>query len=242
MRLAVQHPRALLRYLSHSCLGSIGLALLLLIMGSQERAIASESTEIDGAAVAPVNHATPPESIDVAAVDVAAIPQTLNLTLYPLELHLLSPDVDLSAHHVVTNTTISQAGLTPPSLWWTDDQFGGKLLEHWLAYTGTDGTPRRVDLVVDRQLWGLYTYLQRYTFVNHFGTAAKDFGYSVRVFNDQGAPLAVYLCDFPPLSPEDVERINAQGLDTTDIRCNVGLESSGAGALRGRSGGFENLF
>ncbi len=176
------------------------------------------------------------------ADEVAAAPRLMNVEEYPLELDLLDPDADLSNRDVLTNAMISQDGLTTPSLWWTQNQFGGKLLEHWLAYIGGSETPRRVDMVVDRQLWGLSTYLQRYTFVNQFGSAAKDFGYSLRVFNDQGEPLASYSCNFPALGDMDVEALESGAHELENLDCVVNLDSSGAGALRGRSTTFDIFF
>jgi hypothetical protein len=193
---------------------------------------------------------------------------------YPVELDLLTPDADLSDRNVITDDMISQQGLTTPSLWWAERQFGGKLLEHWLAYPGSEDSPRRVDVVVDRQLWGLSTYLQRYTFVNQFGTAAKEFGYNLRVFNDQGDPLASYACNFPAsqdeqrhafeevsehsdrnhldpeIDPENFESDDSENLESTasvpfnpdELSCSVTLDSSGAGALRGRSNTFDIFF
>ena len=132
----------------------------------------------------------------------------------PPELDWLRPGTVPPAH-IITSSTISLSGLTPPSLWWTDQQFGGKTLKGWIAYPGTETLPPRVDLVVNRQLWGLSDYLERYSFVHHFGRAAQSFGYTIRVFNDIGEPLAIYPC---PITP-----------------CAVILNSSGIGVLRDNS-------
>lgn len=119
------------------------------------------------------------------------------------------PAPRLPSGSVLTANTISQTGLTRPSLWWTDEQFGNKLLNNWCAYPDE----RRIDLIVNRQIWSLLTYLERYAFVNHFGTVARDFQYNVRVFNQQNVQLATYTCNFSatPVS------CNLQ-LDTTNIR------------------------
>lgn len=182
------------------------------------------------------------------ADEVALTPRLMNIREHPVELDLLDPDTDLSNRDVITNVMVSQHGLTMPSLWWTQSQFGGKLLENWLAYPGTDGDLRRVDMFVDRQLWGLSTYLERYTFVNQFGTAAKNFGYSLRVFNDRGEPLASYSCNFPTSggsSAEGGSSADVLDIDTpaqSNLRCAVRLDSSGAGAFRGRSDTFNFSF
>lgn len=98
------------------------------------------------------------------------------------------------AENIITADTIYQEKLTVPSLWWADEQFGGKLLDNWIAYVGTNETPPRVDLIVNRQLWSLLTYLERYRFLNQFGTIARNYGYNVRVFSRQGVFLAAYTC------------------------------------------------
>ena len=99
---------------------------------------------------------------------------------------------ELTKQGVITATTISQAGLTTPSLWWRRDQFGDeKLLENWLAFPDK----RRIDLLVNRQLWSQMDYLDRYRFVNHFGTTARHYGYEIRVFDRQPKCLAIYNCN-----------------------------------------------
>lgn len=119
----------------------------------------------------------------------------------PLEISLLEPEAPPAKPGVVTDRTISQNGITTPSLWWAEeqfDEFGGKLLTHWIAYQDE----KRVDLVVSPQPWTLLDYLGRYRFVNQFGTVARDYGYNVRVFNPQGERLATYTCDYSQTLPE----------------------------------------
>ena len=134
-----------------------------------------------------------------------------NPTDAPLELSILEPGAPLN-NGVVTSDTISQNELTIPSLWWAKEQFGVMVLDNWLAYP-TDGTnAARVDLVVNQQNWSLLDYLERYEFVNHFGTVARDYGYNVRVFNHQKELLATYTCDFsnnPRLC--SIEKLDATG-------------------------------
>lgn len=202
-----------------------------------ERLLAPSSAESETTSEGAVPAETAPTDIQVAAA-----PRLRNWQEYPVDLFLLDPNIDPEAFGVITNRMVSQASLTTPSLWWTQDQFGGKLLENWLAYPGSEEEPRRVDLIVDRQLWGLSTYLERYTFVNRFGTTAKSFGYSIRVFSDQGNPLATYICNFPSSLINERAIADAGAVDTRELDCNISLDSSGAGALRGRPGGFESLF
>jgi hypothetical protein len=41
-------------------------------------------------------------------------------------------------------------------------------------------------------LWTLLDYLQRYRFIHNFGTIAREYGYNLRVFNQQNECLAIY--------------------------------------------------
>jgi hypothetical protein len=119
------------------------------------------------------------------------------------ELELLEPDARLDTTQVLTEATILQDRLTVPSLWWVQDQYGEKIVEDWIAYSGADGTPRRVDLIVNPSRWsspGL-TYIDRYALVTHFGIAAQSFGYQLRVFNrnlNEPTLLAAYICQSAP--------------------------------------------
>jgi hypothetical protein len=160
---------------------------------------------------------------------IALTEETFFLLTVPLEAELLDSRELPSDSRVVTPFTISQTSITIPSLWWAEEQFGGKLLDTWLAYPGGDADPARVDLVVNNPVWNAANYVQRYTFLRHFGLTAQDFGYSVRVFNRQQELLGAYIC-------ADVKE---PGAEVPEPVCNVFLESGGRGAL---SGGSANPF
>lgn len=157
-----------------------------------------------------------------------SIPQPSNA---PLELSLLEPalnngaiaatTVNCEQINALTANTICQQQLTIPSLWWANEQFGGNLLENWLAYPGNT-TNARIDLLVNRQNWSLIDYVERYEFVNHFGTVARDYGYNVRVFNYQKELLATYTCNFS-ISPNV---------------CDIQLEATGKSRIRVSSDQF----
>ncbi len=175
------------------------------------------------------------------------IEETLMLLTTPLDGTLLSPNRS-PAPAVVTPNRISQTGLTPPSLWWRQDQlrnldwrsppgvqpnwgcfanqFSHQLLATWAAYDRVSNTPQRVDLLVDPQVWNTCNYLQRYTLLNQFGTTAKDFGYNTRVFDTQGDLLGAYICNFN------------RELLSEEFACRIFLNPAGRGALRSES----NLF
>ncbi|WP_445249851.1 hypothetical protein [Microcoleus sp. OTE_8_concoct_300] len=107
---------------------------------------------------------------------------------------------------------LSQAEKSVPSLWLAQKLFGGKLLDRWFVDPGNTW----VIIIVNRQLWSLLDYMERYQFVNRFGTVASEYGYNVRVCNRQGTALAVYSC-------EDDRRF-----------CRIDLESLSNPRLRGR--------
>ena len=134
-----------------------------------------------------------------------------------LELSLLAPNAAVK-NGVITASNISQKQLTIPSIWWAKEQFGAMVLDNWLAYPTDGANAARVDLVVNQQNWSLLDYLERYEFVNHFGSVARDYGYNVRVFNHQKELLATYTCDF----------------SNNPRLCNIGkLDATGKAGLRG---------
>ena len=112
----------------------------------------------------------------------------------PVDWELLEKNVHPTGQSIVTADTISQTQLTIPSLWWVRQQFdpfGGKLITNWLAYA----EKKRIDLIVNRQLWSLMDYIDHYRLVNNFGTVARQYGYNLRVFNQKKICLAVYYYD-----------------------------------------------
>lgn len=134
----------------------------------------------------------------------------------PLELSLLRAGATVNGD-VTTSNTISPQGLTIPSLWWAKEQFGGDLLTNWIAYPAQGADAGRVDLLVDRQNWGSIDYIQRYEFLNHFGAVARDYGYNVRVFNEQKQLLATYTCNF----------------SSSPSQCYIQLDATGKARIRG---------
>lgn len=139
------------------------------------------------------------------------------------EFELLEPDARFDTTQVLTEMTILQDGLTVPSLWWTQNLYDEKLMDSWIAYSGADGTPRRVDLIVNQARWSTpdLTYIQRYAFVTHFGIAAQSFGYQLRVFNrntDEPDLLAAYICQSnPDASPTTFASSDFSEVDDCDL-------------------------
>jgi hypothetical protein len=143
-----------------------------------------------------------------------ATPSILEPTQEPLDTALveqqqasvptLTPGACRAEATVVTSNTICQSSMTVPSLWWLEEQYrqlNGKLVNTWLAYPDASGLSRRVDLVVNQQVWSLLDYLERYKFTDWFGTTARDYGFNTRVFNVQGRLLAAYTCTSLSSSP-----------------------------------------
>ena len=165
----------------------------------------------------------------------------LTQPLTPSEINLLEQGAPPSDPSWVTAETISQTGLTTPSLWWAKQQFGGNLLNNWIAKPGTDDMPNRVDLLVNQQVWTSYNYLDRYAFLNQMGRVAQDFGYSTRVFDTQGQLLGAYICAFDLAEPRASR--DSQGIPfgtptgesdrSTRSACRIFLDPSGVGAVRG---------
>jgi hypothetical protein len=123
---------------------------------------------------------------------------TQNLTqssadLGPLDLSLYEQGQCADRQAGVKHSTIDQARLTIPSLWWTQEQFVARsvykdqLIEGWIACPGSGARPGRVDLLVNLQIWSLLTYLERYEFLNQFGPATSQAGYNLRIFNREAA-------------------------------------------------------
>lgn len=134
-----------------------------------------------------------------------------------LELTALPPDCNC-----VNANTISPTDLTQPSLWWAEDQFkklNGKLIQNWIAYRDKN----RVDVVVNRQLWTMLNYLERYSFVSRYGGVARDYQFNVRVFNERAALLATYTCNYSTTPAAcDLKIFDSFGRDSLPVRARQG--------------------
>ncbi|NJK28967.1 MAG: hypothetical protein HC940_01860 [Acaryochloris sp. SU_5_25] len=97
----------------------------------------------------------------------------------------------------VSANSPSQKRFTIPSLWWTNQQFGDKLVLDWQAYGATQAGKQQIHVIVRPELWTGYSYYERYGFVLKFGTDASQFGYHLLVMDAQDLLLGAYTCDFP---------------------------------------------
>jgi len=118
---------------------------------------------------------------------------------------------------IVTSQTIALTRLTPPSLWWianqlaSEEQYGNKFIQEWVAYPLQTGQPGRLDLLVNRQQWSLMDYLERYEFIHRFGAVARGYGYNTRIYdNPDNGPIALAMCQFSPLALQIAQTLLAQ--------------------------------
>ena len=153
-----------------------------------------------------------------------------------------NPRQEIDRKLAITQDEISETSLTPPSLWWSRDIITAALrslrsapqwIEAWIAYLGSEAQPRRVDVVVNPQIWNQLNYLERYAVLNQFGYVAKSYGYSTRFF--RGLDLtAAYICDFsqhPELETETAATLSQARL--AEIDCMIDLDFRGRGSIRG---------
>jgi len=96
---------------------------------------------------------------------------------------------------IISKESIKNQESIPPDFWWAKEQFDlfdGRLVTNWIA----DTEQKNIDIIVNRQLWSVLNYLERYRFVNKFGTVARENQYNLRIFNQQQKCLVTYLCNF----------------------------------------------
>ena len=152
----------------------------------------------------------------------------------------LAGEEEVETAQVITANDVNQAQLTIPSLWYTRDQiaeqFNPLLVENWLAYPDAAASVRRVDIVVNAQPWSLLDYMERYTVLNQFGTAAQDYLYSVRIFNTERDFLGAYFCKFEPTLVGNPALAGDRDAIADVSKCTVeSLDAFGAGGIRGQN-------
>lgn len=108
---------------------------------------------------------------------------------------------------IISADTPSQKGFTVPSLWWTNEQFGEKLVSDWKAYGVGQVGNQQINVRVRPELWTRYTYFERYAFVLKFGSDASSFGYQLMVLDSQDFVLGAYTCDFAQSDPQFIPRM-----------------------------------
>jgi hypothetical protein len=178
-------------------------------------------------------------NVSLCSKATASDQETLLLLTTPLDAQQVnqlwagSPPPDSA---IIAANTVSQSDLTVPSLWWAQQQFGGTLLNYWVAYPDSNGMARRIDLLVDQLVWNSTSYIDRYAFITQMGETAKDFSYNLRVFTWRGDLLGAYVCDFNPNSASESDAAGA--IATLDAQaaiapqCNVFLGLSDPGTFQ----------
>ncbi|OUC16627.1 MAG: hypothetical protein B0A82_00670 [Alkalinema sp. CACIAM 70d] len=155
--------------------------------------------------------------------------------LTPFNVKQLNQGLCESSVPGVSDRIDFQSNLSLPSLWLARDQFaaqakfGSKLLEGWLACPQNAIAQPKVSVIINEQLWSLLDYLERYQFLNQFGTAAQQEGFNLRLFSRQGHMLAAYTC----VVPGQTEPVNGG-----QRPCAMQLDALGRGSVRGRSTGL----
>ncbi|MDJ0678517.1 MAG: hypothetical protein QNJ18_01480 [Xenococcaceae cyanobacterium MO_167.B52] len=120
-----------------------------------------------------------------------------------------------NSNTVSSNKRTTIASINVPTLWWAVEQFdpfGGKLVNNWLARPSL----KQIDVTVNWQFWTLLDYLGRYRFLNQFGTVAREYGYDLRVFNQEKQCLGIY----------------EYNLTSNPPKWQIKLEDSGQGSLQ----------
>ncbi|ELR99486.1 hypothetical protein GLO73106DRAFT_00033380 [Gloeocapsa sp. PCC 73106] len=82
-----------------------------------------------------------------------------------------------------------------PGMWWAKEQFDpfdGELIQYWVVRPELNS----IDLIINRQLWTVLDYINRYRLVNQMGTVARESQYNLRLVTGQNKCLAFYYCDF----------------------------------------------
>ncbi len=146
---------------------------------------------------------------------IPAPPATCELNLALLK----SADINKD-RNIVTADTVSAAGTTTPSLWWTSEQFPPKLVTNWIA----NGNQKQIYLLVNTQSWNSLDYIDRYRTVDRFGHAARSYGYNLKVCNSQKIALAEYSCD-------SASEAQSQQVSNQNNSCQIWLNTTGQTGL-----------
>lgn len=162
--------------------------------------------------------AKPAQAIDPEMIDLLTRP----LETAPAEACRSRMDLEVVTRQTICQKGTIDTGLTEPSLWWVYEQFGEGILQNWFAFPGTEDSVGRVDLLVNEDVWNDANYLNRYVFINQFGTVAQQFGYNIRVFNPGGELLGAYICQ-------------------RKADCQIFLNPFGRSAVRGTTSPFDAL-
>lgn len=108
--------------------------------------------------------------------------------------------LETKEENIISAMTPSLTEMTIPSLWWAVEQFDpldGKLVTNWEA----NKTTQVIHLIVNNRFWRTLDYIDRYSFINRFGTVARDYNYNLKVLSQQKDCLGVYQCNWTETLP-----------------------------------------
>ncbi len=145
-----------------------------------------------------------------------AVPRCLNCKSAVSERDtLVSFNTIVSQNQTSKRAASSRQRKSPqPNFWWVIEQFDpfeGKLVESWSSHSQV----KEISLIVNLRLWTLMDYLGRYSFVNQFGSTARNYGYSLNIFSTQKQRLATYKYNSvtnPPKWEINLERLGKDSL------------------------------
>ncbi|WP_295613963.1 hypothetical protein [Chamaesiphon sp. GL140_3_metabinner_50] len=157
-----------------------------------------------------------------------SVPNVATPAICDVNLTLLKATEIGTDPNIVTANTVSPQATTVPSLWWTNEQFPGKLVTNWIA----NSRQRQVYLLVNTQYWNILDYTDRYGTISKFGRVAQGYGYNLTICNTQKLALGSYICE-----PTSGEPNSSQNSPSTAPRqsCQIwlnGNEQNGIGIQR----------
>ncbi len=129
-----------------------------------------------------------------------------------------SRSVPPEASDIITADTVSDKGMTLPSLWWTSEQFPPKLVTNWIA----DRNQKQVYLLINAQYWDLLDYIDRYRTIDQFGRVAQGYGYNLQLCSSQKIVLARYNCEV---------NLNDKPNENDRASCQIWLNATGQNGL-----------
>ena len=133
-----------------------------------------------------------------------------------LEFAVKKPNQSLK-DKIITEQNVALSGVTVLGLWWAREQFdpfGGRLINSWLA----NHKLKQIDLTVNWQLWTLLDYLGRYRFINQLGTVTREYGYNLRIINQQKQCLATYQYKSHSNPPKWEINLDGMGQDSLQVQ------------------------
>jgi len=113
---------------------------------------------------------------------------------FQVGFQIRSQSIIIEKETIISANTPSQTEITTPSLWWAVEQFDpldGKLVTNWQAYQAQ----KVINLIVNSRFWRNLDYIDKYSFVNKFGTVAREYDYNLNIISQQQDCLATYACN-----------------------------------------------